>query len=134
MIHTFSPLIQFSQSKFLDGYTVDINCHPESNIDLMVESILSDLSVDASLAEQHGRFVRLSLPNLSSKTGGIGNAFSCLQKMLSRTLQEDGWQVENYSLSQSSLEQVFLQLTTNENEKVSTPANDALDEESLVSC
>jgi len=34
----------------------------------------------------------------------------------------DGWQVENYSLAQRSLEQAFLQLTTSDKEKAEIEA------------
>ena len=77
----------------------------------MIATVLPEFASTAKVSEHHGRFVRILLPNLSSTTGGLGNTFSTLQNMMARTLENDGWQVENYSVSQSSLEQVFLQLT-----------------------
>lgn len=96
------------QSKYLDGYTIDFNCQSDSDMDSMIEYVRCNLP-GSSPVERHGRFVRFSLPHLSA-TIGLGQAFLRLQDISSRTVANDGWKVEQYSVSQCSLEQVFLQL------------------------
>ena len=63
----------------------------------------------ASFSEGHGRFARFMLNNVTS-TLGLGSTFKILHSLLERNVETDGWQIENYSVSQCSLEQVFLKL------------------------
>lgn len=100
--------VQHLKSKYGDGYTVDLICHPRSDMDSVESYILHEFP-SSRLLERHGRFVRFSLPNVSS-TIGLGPAFSKLQAMRNRSVDAEGWQVEDYSLAQSTLEQVYLQL------------------------
>lgn len=100
--------VQHLKSKYLDGYMIDFVCHPRSNMEAVLARVLEDLP-QAELSEVQGRFMRISVPNLTA-TVGLGAMFRCLQTLMERCLELDDFQLEHYSVSQCSLEQVFLKL------------------------
>ena len=60
------------------------------------------------LSERHGRFLRFEVSNVSSL--GLGTCFRRLQELRS----DPELHVENYSVSQCSLEHVFVKLVNQE--------------------
>lgn len=99
---------QHLKSKYLDGYTIDLVCQPDNRVEDLLQTALPLLG--AELVEQHGRFVRLSIANMSSSIG-LGTTFERLEAM-----KQEGW-LENYSVSQCSLEQVFIKLISQSGER-----------------
>ena len=97
----------------------------EVEIDRLVSDLLDALP-GAELAERHGRFLRLDAPSLSSL--GLGMTFRRLEALK----ETEG--VENYSISQCSLEQVFLKLANsgNSQETAGTPTENGGDETSAI--
>lgn len=97
--------VQHLKSKYLNGYTIDVYCGNESAVDALVNEILNSTLPGSTLVERHGRFLRFDLSSLDS-SGGLGTLFRQLQ-----SLKENGlFCLENYSISQCSLEQVFISL------------------------
>lgn len=105
--------VQHLKSKFLDGYNVEINCKPntpELVVDELISELLTETLPGSTVAERHGRFVTLDVPRISSI--GLGVSFKRLQALKERVDSP----VENYSMSQCSLEQVFIKLVKDANE------------------
>jgi len=103
--------VQHLKTKFLDGYTIDVQCDShasDSQVDVTVATILQDALPGAQLSERHGRFLRFDLPSLSCSLG-LASTFRRLQELKN----SDTAFLENYSISQCSLEQVFLKLVQN---------------------
>jgi ABC-type multidrug transport system ATPase subunit len=99
--------VQHVKTKYLDGYTIDVHCTsgtPDSVVDGLVQDILARALPGSVLAERHGRFLRFDMSSLSRL--GLGTTFRRLQELK----EQDDWRVENYSISQCSLEQVFIKL------------------------
>jgi ATP-binding cassette, subfamily A (ABC1), member 3 len=99
--------VQHLKTKYLDGYTIDVFCNSgraEEEIDIVVDEILETALPGSKLAERYGRFLRFDVPSLSSL--GLGTTFFHMQALKTSPL----FCVENYSISQCSLEQVFVKL------------------------
>jgi len=99
--------VQHVKSKYLDGYTIDVHCIPgtlDAVVDGLVQEILHTCLPESILAERHGRFLRFEVSSLGRL--GLGATFQRLQELK----EQDQWCVENYSISQCSLEQVFIKL------------------------
>jgi len=97
----------YLQTKYLDGYTIDIFClsdSTEAEIDAVVQELVDNSMPGSKLVERHGRFLRLDIPTLA--TLGLSQIFRQLEAMK----ESEEWKVENYSISQCSLEQVFIKL------------------------
>lgn len=97
--------VQHLKSKYVDGYTIDVHCEngtPESEVRDVETTILTHTLPGSSLAERHGRFMRFNLCSVSSV--GLGTTFRKLQELKEST------SVANYSISQCSLEDVFIKL------------------------
>jgi ATP-binding cassette subfamily A (ABC1) protein 3 len=109
--------VQHLKSKYLDGYTIDIVCHSSEGTDELVPHIMETLPA-VELVEGHGRFIRLYYPNLS-RTLGLGEALRRLQALAADPV----WPIQHYSISQCSLEQVFLQLTSPDRNTGATSEN-----------
>lgn len=103
--------VQHLKAKYGDGYTVDIIFHPKSDMEAAVVCISSEFPFSKVL-ERHGRFLRLSFGSENRWTGrSLGQMLSKLYAMRERSVDSDRWKVEDYSISQTSLEQVFLLLS-----------------------
>lgn len=97
--------VQHLKSKYLDGYTIDVHVTSDASeaaIDSVVSTILSTTLPGSTVAERHGRFLKFDMSSVSAF--GLGETFRRLQQVKDRT------PVENYSISQCSLEQVFIKL------------------------
>lgn len=97
--------VQHLKSKYVDGYTIDIHCEsgtPESEVQHVENTILTQTLPGSIIAERHGRFMRFNLCSVSSV--GLGTTFRKLQELKEST------SVANYSISQCSLEDVFIKL------------------------
>jgi len=100
--------VQHLKTKYLDGYVIDVNCLSgtlESTIDTVVDSIIHELLPGSKVYERHGRFLRFELSSVSSL--GLGTIFGRLQALKD---ENEELRVEDYSISQCSLEQVFLKM------------------------
>ena len=88
--------VQHLKTKYLDGYTIDINCSAnskEDEIDKVVEEILLKTIPGSQLSERHGRFIKFDVSRVS--TIGLGATFQRLQELRNR-----GGAIETYSISQ----------------------------------
>lgn len=126
--------VQELKAKYHDGYSIRINVSVEARQD-EIDSIVSDI-VDTTLpgsklVEKHGRFLTFDVPKETNI--GLGTCFRKLQALK----DDENGLVEAFTLAQSSLEQVFLSLTREANEregamtdqeKVAVVADDKMDE------
>uniref|UniRef100_A0A7S1DA40 ABC transporter domain-containing protein n=1 Tax=Cyclophora tenuis TaxID=216820 RepID=A0A7S1DA40_CYCTE len=97
--------VQHLKTKYLDGYTIDVHCEAgtsSSTVDEVVQTILTDTLPGSELAERHGRFLKFDVSSMAAL--GLGESFRRLQHV------KDTTEVENYSIAQCSLEQVFIKL------------------------
>ena len=103
--------VQHLKNKFLGGYTVDVSIDTNastSDIDSTQQHILeSVLPEGTTLLERHGRFLKFEIPNVKSST--LSSLFRSMQDLK----QNGTFFIDNYSISQCTLEQVFMQLTEN---------------------
>jgi len=99
--------IQHLKSKYLDGYTVEIRCQRDAS-DATIDDILATISTSvlpgSMLEERHGRFLRFETS--SSTSISLASTFKELQRL------KESASIANYSISQCSLEQVFLKLVS----------------------
>jgi hypothetical protein len=105
----------------LDGYTIDLFCSAsssESQVDEIVKQVLENALPGSRLVERHGRFLRIDIRSLSSL--GLGTTFRRFESLK----DNPDLQVENYSISQCSLEQVFIQLVNGTSAQA--PGEDAI--------
>ena len=88
--------VQHLKSKFLDGYTIEVNCctsASEGEIQGAIATIQNDAVPGSRLLESHGRFLRFGIASASST--GLGTLFQQLQ-LLKATRSE----IDTYSVSQ----------------------------------
>eukprot|EP00591_Stephanopyxis_turris_P008683 CAMPEP_0195521550 /NCGR_PEP_ID=MMETSP0794_2-20130614/18932_1 /TAXON_ID=515487 /ORGANISM="Stephanopyxis turris, Strain CCMP 815" /LENGTH=148 /DNA_ID=CAMNT_0040651127 /DNA_START=1 /DNA_END=447 /DNA_ORIENTATION=- len=102
--------VQHLKATYLDGYTVDLQLrsHASSHIIERIKSYVLETAFPfSSLSEQHNRFLKFAIPNKSNEgiSVGLGGLFRVFEEMKS----DPSLMVETYSLSQSTLEQVFIQ-------------------------
>ena len=98
--------VQRLKSRFMDGYTVSMNLASdtaEGIIDAIVSSVLTSVLPGSKVAERHGPFLTFEVPRISDV--GLGTCFQRLEE-----LQQNEACVLGYSVSQCSLEQVFIKL------------------------
>eukprot|EP00546_Thalassionema_frauenfeldii_P021997 CAMPEP_0178898090 /NCGR_PEP_ID=MMETSP0786-20121207/2129_1 /TAXON_ID=186022 /ORGANISM="Thalassionema frauenfeldii, Strain CCMP 1798" /LENGTH=2244 /DNA_ID=CAMNT_0020568753 /DNA_START=187 /DNA_END=6921 /DNA_ORIENTATION=+ len=101
--------VQHLKSKYLDGYTVEVHCEGGTSgtiVDDIVSKIRTETLPGATLYERHGRFLCFETSSASSIS--LASAFRGLQKLKENNV------IANYSISQSSLERVFIKLVRNE--------------------
>ncbi|EGC32058.1 hypothetical protein DICPUDRAFT_156020 [Dictyostelium purpureum] len=94
--------IQHVKNKFGTGYSIDVKFKKEY-LDGGVQQVLKCFST-ASLLDEHDLIASFELPNDPNNPVKISEIFGTLQQDLSSML-------DDYSVSQTSLEQVFLKLT-----------------------
>jgi len=102
--------VQHLKSKYMDGYSIDVFCRGGASfkaVDRLENEVLWALP-GCRLSERHGRFLRFEVSNVSSL--GLGTCFRRLQELRS----DPELHVENYSVSQCSLEHVFVKLVNQE--------------------
>lgn len=105
--------VQHLKSKYLDGYTIFVQCAggtPDAEVDDVVATILSETLPGSTLAERHGRFLRFDTSSV-----GLGATFRRLRELKEST------SVADYSISQCSLEQVFIKLVNSGNAEAIEP-------------
>jgi len=107
--------VQHLKNKFLGGYSLTISCdHNSTNAAIdHVESIVHELLPYAKLSERHGRFLKFEVPVLDKSSTGaksLGSLFSELQRLKDNA----DIALNSYSVSQCSLEQVFINLVREE--------------------
>jgi ATP-binding cassette subfamily A (ABC1) protein 3 len=107
------------KNKFLDGYTVDIQCWNnagEDDVDVVEKYVLEEAFKQNErrvvLAERHGVFLRFDVENhrregRDGNGGGTGEIFRQMEEMKRNS---DMFAIEDYSIAQCTLEQVFLRL------------------------
>jgi ABC-type multidrug transport system ATPase subunit len=120
--------VQHLKTKYLDGYTIDINCRsntPDCIVSATIADVLETVVPGSRLSEHHGRFLKFDVPRVSAL--GLGTTFKRLQD-----LKASGDFVENYSISQCSLEQVFIKLV-NEHDHAPEAENENEGPEPLTS-
>lgn len=109
--------VQHLKSKHLDGYTVDMQIEPEAPnhvIEHVKQLIPTDIFPGSKLKEAHGGFLRFHINGISEGASesdtGLGYMFRKLQAMKTNS----NLRIENYSISQATLEQVFIKLVREE--------------------
>jgi len=102
---------QHLKTRYVDGLNIDVTCDfgtTEDDIKAIQKYIES--SLPAKLAESHGRFLRYSLSYKDeggrAGSGGLGKTFSILQQ--GKNMAD--LKILDYSISQYSLESVFINL------------------------
>jgi len=106
--------VQHLKTKYLDGYNIALNCKydtPGHLIDGVISDITNQIVPGSRLQERHGRFLTFDVPRMSDV--GLGTCFRRLQNLK----ESESSPVENYSLTQCSLEQVFIKLVKEANQR-----------------
>ena len=88
--------VQHLKTKFLDGYSVEINCEagtPVEMVDAVVSTVLNDVFPGSKLSERYGRFLKFEISRVSAL--GLGTTFRRLQE-----LKKSYQHVEDYSVAQ----------------------------------
>ncbi|EFA79499.1 hypothetical protein PPL_07550 [Heterostelium album PN500] len=99
---------QHIKSKFGSGYSIDIKFkkeYYETGINMVLREFPSSFLLD-----QHDLIANFELPNNTHKPIMVSEIFSTLQNQLAHIM-------DDYSVSQTSLEQVFLKLTSSKHEE-----------------
>lgn len=99
----------FLQSKYLDAYTVDVFLAASlstKDAEIVVQDMTENTFKGSRLVERHNRFLRFEISGVSSSEG-LGEVFRKLETM------KNSVYVEEYSVKQCDLEQVFLKLIAN---------------------
>ena len=108
--------VQHLKQKFLGGYTVSLSCEgsaSEDGIDA-VESKMTELLPLSSLSERQGRYLKYEVKGFGDEgeggLGSLGELFGSLQELV----ESKDICVVSYSISQCTLEQVFINLVKEE--------------------
>jgi ATP-binding cassette subfamily A (ABC1) protein 3 len=98
--------VQHLKSKYLGGYTLDLQLQSPATLEAVKRHVIEIGLPFALLKEEHGLFLRFSIPSLSSNgvTLSLGSVFSALESMKN----DISLMVREYSLAQSTLEEVFI--------------------------
>ncbi|GMH55684.1 hypothetical protein TL16_g01967 [Triparma laevis f. inornata] len=103
---------QHLKTRYVDGLNIDITCEfgcDDEDIKKVERYVESHMA--AKLAERHGRFLRYSLSYKDgggrNESGGLSKTFSILQQGKE---EEKDLKILDYSISQYSLESVFINL------------------------
>jgi ATP-binding cassette subfamily A (ABC1) protein 3 len=104
--------VQHLKSKYLGGYTLDLQLQSTATATILetVKRHILEIALPSSLlVEEHGLFLRFSIPSLNSEgvSLSLGSIFSSLEAMKS----DESMLLQEYSIAQSTLEQVFINLT-----------------------
>merc|ERR1712127_289564 len=127
--------VQHLKNKFLGGHTVDVSCRIDSTEDSIVtmeqyilENVLNPNK--SKVSERHGRFIKFEVLNIDDeiqekesgdgKKRSLGSLFSDFQSMV----DDANSALESYSISQCTLEQVFINLVHSESMKHIIPENE----------
>jgi len=118
--------VQHLKNKFLpgSGYTVDVMCESDVGsdvVDRLEREILDHAFRGSLVTERHGSFLRFDTPfqgnrgeNGDASRLDLGNLFQLMQN-----LKEDPmFRIEDYSISQCTLEQVFLNLAKENDDQI----------------
>ena len=98
---------QHLKTKFVDGFNVDVTCDYDCGDEDIVkvrEYLLGGVLPGVKIMEKHGRFLKFSWSRRGG--GGLGTAFGLLQGMK----VGGDFRIADYSISQYSLESVFIGL------------------------
>jgi ABC-type multidrug transport system ATPase subunit len=95
---------QHLKTKFVDGFNVDVTCdYDASERDILtVKEYLLGALAGLDVMEEHGRFLKFSWKKTQ---GGLASAFALLQDA-----KRGNFKICDYSISQYSLESVFISL------------------------
>lgn len=101
--------VQHLKMKYLGGYTLDLQLQTGITTDLLsaVKRHVIEVALpSASIIEEHGLFLRFSIPSFcrDSDSMTLGGIFRTLERLKS----DPSLMVQEYSLAQSTLEQIFI--------------------------
>ena len=102
--------VQHLKSKYLGGYTLDLQLQASASpavSEAVKNHVLETAMPSALLAEQHGLFLRFSIPRTSPD--GVSLSLGDMFRVLEAMKKDASMMVQEYSLAQSTLEQVFIQ-------------------------
>lgn len=109
--------VQHLKQKFLGGYTLSISCRigsSEAAIDNVQNHTIANILPSAVLSERHGLYLKFEVPSFQDqKNEGVqtlGSLFHELQELV----ETSDSIVSSYSVSQCTLEQVFINLVEDE--------------------
>merc|ERR1712038_574420 len=127
--------VQHLKQKFLGGYTLSMSCKSQSSereIDDAQNYVLRSISPDATLSERHGTYLKFEVPafNRSSMEGvrSLGSLFGELQQLVDASSSA----VISYSVSQCTLEQIFINLVRSESGNSNPVADQAIGRNSEI--
>ena len=111
--------VQHLKQKFLGGYTLSMSCNSHSSkgeIDRAQNYVLQNISPSATLSERHGPYLKFEVPAFDrlSVEGvkSLGSLFGELQQLVNDASSA----VISYSVSQCTLEQIFINLVRDESD------------------
>lgn len=88
--------VQHLKSKFVDGYSIEVNCHTHASaeiVETVTATVLDQVVPGSVLLESHGRFLRFGVSKMSSQS--LGTMFQQMQ-----LLKNANSDVDTYSVSQ----------------------------------
>jgi ABC-type multidrug transport system ATPase subunit len=109
---------QHLKQKFLGGYTLTISCNINSSnaaIDETQTYILENVVPGARLSERHARYLKFDVPSFENGVTSLGMLFGMMQQLI----ENPNSIVISYSISQCTLEQIFINLVRAEGEESS---------------
>lgn len=118
--------VQHLKNKFLGGYTLSISCSigsSEKSIDEVQTQILDDILPTSVLSERHGRYLKFEVTSFEKSdedqqgSRSLGELFGKLQHLVDKGDSP----VASYSVSQCTLEQVFINLVRDGENNTTNP-------------
>lgn len=128
--------VQHLKQKFLGGYTLSLSCESsamEPDIDAIESEVLEFLR-GAALSERHGRYLKFEVNSFGSREDGMGGVKSLgeLFEHFQKMVESKESCVASYSISQCTLEQVFMNLVREEVKTSETGSIDGVALENLI--
>mmetsp|Transcript_6118 Transcript_6118/g.8903 ORF Transcript_6118/g.8903 Transcript_6118/m.8903 type:complete len:210 (+) Transcript_6118:3735-4364(+) len=105
--------VQHLKAKLSGGYIININLKAEASkelIEIFKCHVVEVLFVGSIVQESFGRFIKIEVPIPSNYGVGVDSCVSAIFRTLQTVKDDDNWCIDNYSVSQCSLEHVFMSL------------------------
>jgi len=125
--------VQHLKTTYMNGYTVDLQCSMEASkhdVSRIKKHILEVALPFTTLAEHHGRFLRFST---SSMTSCLNCNLSGLFKELGCMKKDPSFMIQDFAISQCTLEQVFISFARSDIERVDFVESKEVDDNSHTS-
>lgn len=117
--------VQHLKQKFLGGYALSISCNTDSSeaaIDDVQHHVVENTIPGSRVSERHGRYLKFDVPAIEEEQLGGQKSLGSLFGELQTLVNDSSSVVASYSISQCTLEQVFINLVK-EDEQMNSGGN-----------